>query len=108
MKKYIYKLSLLTLVIFAFTSCNVDDDDPVTAPIIRELVASAADQNDVIGVPNDTESYDFVIQFSEALPSYSSIEYSVDGVTSSVNANTGATSVTIPLTFGINDSQQFC
>ena len=44
-----------------------------------------------------------MVNFSEALPSYSSIEYSVDGELGSVR-NTGDTSVSIPLNFevGVN------
>ena len=101
MKKYIYKLSFLALAIFAFTGCNVDDDDPQFITAKRTLEAALAQQSAIIAISDSDSSYDLVVNFSEALPSYASIEYSVDGVTSSVSANTGDTSVSIPLDYGV-------
>ncbi len=102
--KYIYKLSFLMLTVFAFTSCNVDDDDPVTVPAFRNVTASFAIQRDAVAIADDSESYDLVINFSEALPSYSTIEYTLGGVTTTINGNTGANSIAIPLSFpnGVN------
>lgn len=104
MKKYIYKLSVLTLTIFAFASCTVDDDDPIVNDPARALSASSVEQTATIPVANDTESYDLVIDFSEALPSYSSIEYTYDGETRTASANSGDTSVTIPVSFSLTDA----
>jgi len=102
--KHIYKLSIILISVFTFIGCNVDDDDPITTAITKDLLASAVEQSEIIGVPNDTESYDFMVQFSEALPSYSTLEYTIDGVTNTVNVNSGATSVAISLTFSANES----
>lgn len=101
MKKHIYKISLLVLTIFAFVGCNVDNDDPVVNDIIRNIEASMAMQGDIIAINDDASSYDLVINFSDALPSYGTIEYTVDGVAGSVSANTGDTSVSIPLEYGM-------
>lgn len=101
MKKHIYKISLLALTIFAFVGCNVDDDDPVVVDVVRTLEATMAMQGDIIAIADDASSYDVVINFSDALPSYGSIEYTVDGVSGSVSANTGDTSVTISLDYGL-------
>tara|TARA_R110002074_G_scaffold352350_4_gene523768 strand:+ start:131 stop:871 length:741 start_codon:yes stop_codon:yes gene_type:complete len=102
--KHIYKLSIILVSVFTFIGCNVDDDDPITTAITKDLLASAVEQSEIIGVPNDTENYDFMVQFSEALPSYSTLEYTIDGVTNTVNVNSGATSVAIPLTFSDTES----
>lgn len=101
MRKHIYKISLLALTIFAFVGCNVDDDDPAVINVITNIEASLVMQGDIIAIDDNASSYDLVINFSQALPSYGSIEYSVDGVAGSVSANTGDTSVTIPLDYGI-------
>jgi hypothetical protein len=104
MKKHIYKFSILALAIFTFASCNVDDDDPIDIDPARSLTASSVEQSATIPVANDTESFDLVINFSEALPSLSSIEYTYDGETRTASANSGDTSVTIPVTFDIADA----
>ena len=99
--KHIYKISLLALTIFAFVGCNVDNDDPVVVDIIRNIEATMAMQGDIIAIDDNASSYDLVINFSDALPSYGTIEYTIDGVAGSVSANTGDTSVSIPLDYGI-------
>jgi hypothetical protein len=104
MKKYIYKFSILTLAIIAFVGCNVDDDDPIVVDPARSLTASSVEQSTTIPVANDATNYDLVINFSQALPSYSSIEYTFDGETRTASANSGATSVTIPVSFGLTDA----
>ncbi len=101
MRKHIYKISLLALTIFAFVGCNVDDDDPAVINVITNIEASLVMQGDIIAIDDNASSYDLVINFSQALPSYSSIEYTVDGVAGSVTGNTGDTSVTIPLDYGL-------
>ena len=100
MKKYIYKAAIITLAVFAFTSCQVDDDDPIVVVPKTSIEASFAVQGDIIAIDDNAGSYDLVINFSEALPDYGTIEYTVDGVTASVSGNSGDTSVTIPLDFG--------
>ena len=104
MKRFIYKITILTLAVFTFSSCNVDDDDPVTVAEKRSLEASLETQTEIIAIDDNLTSYELVVNFSEALPSYSSIEYTVDGELGSVSGNTGDTSVSIPLNFefGVN------
>ena len=89
---------------FTFSSCNVDDDDPVTVAEKRSLKADFETQAEIIAIDDNLTSYELVVNFSEALPSYSSIEYTVDGELGSVSGNTGDTSVSIPLNFevGVN------
>lgn len=100
----IYKIVPFALLIFGFIGCNVDDDDPITVVEKRSLEASLEMQQEIIAIDDNLTSYELVVNFSEALPSYSSIEYTVDGELGSVSGNTGDTSVTIPLNFevGVN------
>ena len=102
--KYIYKIIPFAILTFALTGCNVDDDDPVTVAEKRSLEASLGVQTEIIAIDDNLTSYELVVNFSEALPSYSSIEYTVDGELGSVSGNTGDTSVSIPLNFevGVN------
>jgi len=99
MKKYIYKLSILALAIFAFTGCSVDDDDPIVVERARDLTAAAVEQTQIIPVMNTTTSYDLVINFSVALPSLANIAYTYDGESRIITGNSGANSVSIPVTF---------
>tara|TARA_B100000787_G_scaffold29375_1_gene19560 strand:- start:7276 stop:8046 length:771 start_codon:yes stop_codon:yes gene_type:complete len=102
--KHIYKFSIVLLAVFTFIGCNVDDDDAVTVLPMKELTASLSQQVDIIGVPDDATSYDLVISFSEALPSYSTIEYSLDGgATTSSSASTGDDTLVISIPFNSND-----
>ena len=103
--KHIYKLSIVLLAVFTFIGCNVDDDDAVTVLPMKELTASLVNQGDIIGVADDATSYDLVISFSEALPSYSTIEYSLDGgATTSSSASTGDNTLVISVDFAPTDN----
>ena len=103
--KYIYKLSIILFSVFTFIGCNVDDDDQMTDLPLKDLTAAFQMQTAIIAVPDNATSYDLVIDFSQGLPSYSSIEYSLDGAAStSVSASTGDTSVTIPVAFAATDN----
>ena len=98
--KHIYKLSIVLLAVFTFVGCNVDDDDAVSVLPMKELSASLAQQVDIIGVEDDATSYDLVINFSEDLPSYSSIEYSLDGGATTISsASTGDNTLVISVDF---------
>ena len=103
--KHIYKFSIILLAVFTFIGCNVDDDDAVTVLPMKELTASLVNQGDIIGVADDATSYDLVISFSEALPSYSTIEYSLDGgATTSSSASSGDDTLVISIPFDNNDN----
>lgn len=103
--KHIYKFSILLLAVFTFIGCNVDDDDPVTVLPMKELTASLVNQGDIIGIADDATSYDLVISFSEPLPSYSTIEYSLDGgATTSSSAIAGDNTLVISIPFDFNDN----
>ena len=103
--KHIYKFSILLLAVFTFIGCNVDDDDAVTVLPMKELTASLVNQGDIIGVADDATSYDLVISFSEPLPSYSSIEYSLDGgATTSSSASAGDNTLVISIPFDFDDN----
>lgn len=91
------------LAVITFTGCGVDDDDPVMVEASRDVTASFADQSAIIGVPDNTETYDLVVNFSEILPSYSTIEYTLNGVLTSVNGNSGASSVSISVPLGVDN-----
>ena len=98
--KHIYKFSIVLLTVFTFIGCNVDDDDSVTVLPMKELTASLSQQVDVIRIADDATSYDLVINFSEALPSYSTIEYSLDGgATTTSSASSGDNTLVIPIAF---------
>jgi len=103
--KNIHKISILLLSVFTFIGCNVDDDDQQMVLPVKNISASLENQAQIIGIPDNATSYDLVINFSEELPSYSSIEYSLDGgAPSTVSASTGDSSVTIPITFAATDN----
>ena len=103
--KHIYKFSIVLLAVFTFIGCNVDDDDAITVLPMKELTASLVNQGDIIGVADDATSYDLVISFSEPLPSYSSIEYSLDGgATTSSSASSGDDTLVISIPFDNNDN----
>ena len=103
--KNIHKISILLLSVFTFIGCNVDDDDQIMVLPSKNISASFENQAQIIGIPDNAISYDLVIKFSEELPSYSSVEYSIDGGASAiVSASTGDNSVTIPITFAATDN----
>jgi len=103
--KHIYKLSIVLLAVFTFVGCNVDDDDAVSVLPQKLITASLANQGDIIGIPDNATSYDLVINFSEDLPSYSTIEYSLDGgATMSSSSSTGDNSLVITIDFAASDN----
>jgi hypothetical protein len=103
--KNIYKISFVLLSFFAFIGCNVDDDDQEMVLPTKSISASFEKQVQIIAIPDNASSYDLVINFSEELPSYSSVEYSIDGgASATVSASTGDSSVTIPITFALTDN----
>ena len=103
--KHIYKFSIILLAVFTFIGCNVDDDDAVTVLPMKELTASLSQQVEIIGVGDNATSYDLVISFSEPLPSYSTIEYSLDGgATMSSSTTTGDNSLVITIDFADTDN----
>ncbi len=103
--KHIYKFSIVLLAVFTFIGCNVDDDDAITVLPMKELTASLDQQVDIIAVSDNATSYDLVINFSEDLPSYSTIEYSLDGgATTSSSASTGDNTLVISVDFAATDN----
>lgn len=103
--KHIYKLSVVLLAVFTFVGCNVDDDDAISVLPMKEITASLEQQVDIIGVEDNATSYDLIIKFSEDLPSYSSIEYSLDGgATTSSSASTGDNTLVISVDFAPADN----
>ena len=103
--KHIYKLSIVLLSVFTFIGCNVDDDDQMMVYPTKNISAELAVQRNIFAVPDNATSYDLLINFSEPLPSYSSIEYSLDGgAKTSVSASTGDSSVTISVPFDTDDN----
>lgn len=102
--KHIYKLSIVLLSVFTFIGCNVDDDEQVMVLPQKSITASLANQNDIIAISDDATSYDLVINFSEGLPSYSTVEYSLDGGNSMTSsASSGDNSITISVAFATDD-----
>ena len=103
--KHIYKLSIVLLAVFTFVGCNVEDGDAVSVLPQKMITASLANQGDIIGIPDNATSYDLVINFSEDLPSYSTIEYSLDGgATMSSSSSTGDNSLVITIDFAASDN----
>jgi len=98
--KHIYKLSIILISVFTFIGCNVDDDDPITVRAEKDITATLVDQRAIIAVADDATSYDLEVSFSEDLPSYATIEYSLDGNVISASTNTGGSTlnITIPIT----------
>lgn len=98
--KHIYKLSIILLSVFTFIGCNVDDDDQMSVLPLKDLSATFEFQKSVLGVGDNASSYDLVINFSEELPGYSTIEYSLDGGEKTLaSASAGDNSVTISIPF---------
>jgi len=103
--KHIYKLSVVLLAVFTFVGCNVDDDDAISVLPMKELTASLEQQVDIIGVEDNATSYDLIIKFSEDLPSYSTIEYSLDGGATTISsASTGDDTLVISVAFDPADN----
>ena len=103
--KHIYKLSVVLLAVFTFVGCNVDDYYAISVLPMKELTASLEQQVDIIGVEDNATSYDLIIKFSEDLPSYSTIEYSLDGgATTSSSASTGDNTLVISVDFAPADN----
>jgi hypothetical protein len=103
--KHIYKISIIVLSIFTFIGCSVDDDDAINVLPQKSITASLDNQSDIIFISSTATSYDLVVNFSEELPSYSSIEYSLDGGDATITSgSTGDNSVTISIDFDPSDS----
>ena len=103
--KHIYKISIIVLSIFTFIGCSVDDDDAINVLPQKSITASFDNQSDIIFISATATSYDLVVNISEELPSYSSIEYSLDGGDATITSgSTGDNSVTISIDFDPSDS----
>ena len=103
--KHIYKFSIVLLAVFTFVGCNVDDDDAITVLPMKELTASFDKQVNVIAIADNATSYDLVINFSEDLPSYSTVEYSLDGgATTIASASSGDNTLTISIPFDVTEN----
>jgi len=103
--KHIYKISIIVLSIFTFIGCSVDDDDAINVLPQKSITASLDNQSDIIFISATATSYDLVVNFSEELPSYSSIEYSLDGGDTTITSgSTGDNSVTISIDFDPSNS----
>lgn len=103
--KNIYKLSIVLLSVFTFIGCNVDDDDQQMVLEQKSITASLANQSAVIATSDFTTTYELVVNFSEALPSYSTIEYSLDGgATTTASASTGDNTLTISIPFDVTEN----
>tara|TARA_R110001632_G_scaffold107700_1_gene217391 strand:- start:5481 stop:6230 length:750 start_codon:yes stop_codon:yes gene_type:complete len=102
--KHIYKLSIILLSVFTFIGCNVDDDDPITVRADKALTASLANQGAIVAIADDATTYDLVVNFSEALPSYATVAYSIDGNSTSISRNTGESSLTISIPFATDEN----
>jgi len=103
--KHIYKISIIVLSIFTFIGCSVDDDDAINVLPQKSITASFDNQSDIIFISATATSYDLVVNISEELPSYSSIEYSLDGGDATITSgSTGDNSITITLDFDPSDS----
>jgi hypothetical protein len=103
--KHIYKISIILLSIFTFIGCSVDDDDAINVLPQKSITASFDNQSDIIFISATATSYDLVVNISEELPSYSSIEYSLDGGDATITSgSTGDNSITITLDFDPSDS----
>ena len=94
--KNIYKIKLILLALVVFSSCAVDDDEPVQN-LTSTIEASIS--SDLIIVPQTTTSYDLVVNLSQTLPSYSAkVEYTLsDGTTGTVISDGRVDEITIPV-----------
>tara|TARA_B110000003_G_scaffold172618_1_gene172203 strand:+ start:47214 stop:47957 length:744 start_codon:yes stop_codon:yes gene_type:complete len=103
--KNIYKFSIVLLSVFTFIGCNVDDDDQEMVLPQKSITASLDDQNEIIFISDFATSYDLVVNISDELPSYSSIEYSLDGGDAIISSgNTGDSSIIISIDFDPTDA----
>lgn len=94
MMKNIYKIKILILASLVFSSCAVDDDDPVIADQITVIEASMATPSLVRIGAADT-SYDFQVTFSGVLPNSAQISYTIDGVPFEAYTDVGSSTVTV-------------
>lgn len=99
--KHIYKLSLLVLAVFTFTACAIDDDAPVVDNQTSLVIGLNMTGN--IALPNSTTSYDLAVNFSKPIPDLSRLFYTVDGVETSIDFNTGDIAGSLPITFAANE-----
>lgn len=95
--KNIYKIKLFLIALLVFSSCAVDNDDPVEN-VTSTIEASIG--SDFIIVPQAANSYDLVVNLSQALPNSGQIEYKLsNGTSGSATADGGSNTITIPINF---------
>lgn len=97
--KYIHKISflfILSSVIF-FSSCAVNDDDPIVA--VTKKTITAQTEKTFERIDATVTSYNAVIQFSQAVTNFSRVYYTVNGTAFEADVNEGATQLEVPLDF---------
>lgn len=96
--KNIFKLSFLTLIL-AFTSCAVDDDAPVVASNVNNLVNLS--QTGDITLTQDVTDYTVSMVLTEASSTNTEITYSLNGTETTVIVPPNATSVDLEFSNGL-------
>ncbi|CAL2102528.1 conserved exported protein of unknown function [Tenacibaculum sp. 190130A14a] len=98
--KNIYKkisfLFILSSVIF-FSSCAVNDDDPVVA--VTKNTITAQTEKTFERIESSVTSYTAVINFSQAVTNFSRVYYTVNGTPLEADVDEGSTSLEVMLDF---------
>ena len=101
--KNIFKLSLIPiLTVMIFSSCAVDDDPEIIVSSKNVISASLSPSN-FQTIPQDATEYDLMINFSEALPDFARLSYTVDGQANTLDVNSGMSSAAITLDYSTED-----
>ena len=92
--KNIYKIKLFLITLLVFSSCAINDDEPVTNLIATTTVSL---DNAMERTTPGATSYDLVANVTGTIPHTSRLTYTVDGVEMYVDGNPNATTITIPV-----------
>ena len=90
--KNIYKIKLILLALVVFSSCAVNDDDPV-----QNLVSKTVLSLDTAFERASSESYDLVVNVDGDLPYSSRLTYTLDGQEMFVDVDARSETAIIPV-----------
>ena len=91
--KNIYKIKLFLITLFVFSSCAIDNDDPVRN-IEANIEASFASNE--YSIDAAATSYDLTVELSTILPKSAQVDYTFeDGTTAVARGEQGANTITI-------------
>ena len=92
--KNIYKIKLFLITLLVFSSCAINDDEPVTNIVATTTVSL---DNMMERTTPGASSYDLQATVTGTLPHTSRLTYTIDGTEMYVDGAPGATTITIPV-----------